>query len=85
MGQLKRLAHFYFKEQVMFLGYVYPFYRSPFAGGFVYPHIGYGYPGYGYSSVNSINAIGSAISNQRLINTGSAIGITQTSTPTVIW
>ena len=70
----------------MFLSYVYPFYRSPFAGGFVYPQFGYGYPGHGYGgSVNSINAIGSAISNQSLINTGSAIGITQISTPTVIW
>lgn len=67
----------------MFLSYVYPFYRSPFAGGFAYPQFGYGYPGYGYGG--SINAIGSAISNQRLINTGTAIGITQTSTPTVIW
>ena len=69
----------------MFPGYMYPFYRSPFAGGFVYPTYGFGYPAYGIGTFNSINSIGSAISNQRLINTGIANGITQTSTPTVIW
>jgi|SanBayMetagenome_1026888.scaffolds.fasta_scaffold55061_3 hypothetical protein len=68
----------------MYSGYI-PFYRP---WGYGYPIMGYGYPvwGYaGYNNINSINAIGSAISNQSLINTGSAIGITQTSTPTVIW
>jgi hypothetical protein len=72
----------------MYSGYI-PFYSRPF--GFGYPSMGYGYPAWGfpgyagYNSYNGINAIGSAISNQSLINTGSAIGITQTSTPTVIW
>jgi len=63
----------------MYTGYMYPFYRSPFIGypGFV--------PGYGYGSFNGINAIGSAISNQSLVNTGNAFGLTQISTPTVIW
>lgn len=71
----------------MYSGYI-PFYRP---WGYGYPAIGYGYPvwgypGYaGYSSFNGINAIGSAISNQSLINTGTATGIIQTSTPTVIW
>ena len=74
----------------MYTGYMYPFYRSPFIGGFGYPGIGPGfgfggYPGYGYGSYTGVNAIGSAISNQSLVNTGSAIGVTQTSTPTVIW
>ena len=73
----------------MYTGYMYPFYRSPFYG-YGYPGVGPGFgfggvPGFGYGSYTGVNAIGSAISNQSLINTGSAIGITQTSTPTVIW
>ncbi len=70
----------------MYLGYI-PFYRG-IGYGYSYPGFGYPYPGFGYggyNSINSINAIGSAISNQRLINTGTATGINQISTPTVIW
>jgi hypothetical protein len=72
----------------MYSGYMYPFYRSWAVGypgyGVGYPAWGYGgYPGYG--SYNGINAIGSAIANQSIINTGSVFGLTQTSTPTVIW
>ena len=71
----------------MFSSYMFPFYRSPFYG---YPGIGpgfgfYGYPGVGYGGYGNINAIGSAISNQRLINTGTATGISQISNPSVIW
>ncbi len=57
----------------MYTNFYYPFYRS-----YAYPVF---YPGYGYSN----NIIGSAISNQRLINTGTAVGVTQISNPTVIW
>lgn len=67
----------------MFTSYMFPFYRSPFIGGF-----GFGYPGFipGYGSFTGINAIGSAIANQSMnvIGTG-AIGGTQIATPTVIW
>lgn len=57
----------------MFRNFYYPFYRS-----YVYPGI---YPSWGYTN----NIIGSAISNQQLVNTGTAIGVNQISTPTVIW
>lgn len=72
----------------MYAGYMYPFYRSPYYGGYGYPGFGFGYgavPGFSYGNYNSVNAIGSAISNQSIVNTGSAIGITQISTPTAIW
>jgi len=63
-------------------GYAYPFYRSPYMfGGYPYGYGGYGGYPYGYSS----NIIGSAISNQNLVNTGTAVGVNQISTPTVIW
>jgi hypothetical protein len=69
----------------MFTGYMFPFYRSPYAIG--YP--GFGYPGYayqGYGSYTGINAIGSAIANQNMNVIGAgAIGGIQTATPTVIW
>jgi hypothetical protein len=67
----------------MYTGYLFPFYRSPFIGtpGWGYPVWGYG----GVNSVNSINAIGSAISNQGFVNIGVANNINQISTPTVIW
>lgn len=60
--------------------YRYPFYRSPFV-----PYYGWGWGGSFVNSNFGINAIGSAISNQSLINTGVATGINQISTPTVIW
>lgn len=72
----------------MFLNYMYPFYRSPFIGGY-----GYGYPGFipgygyrGYGSYTGVNVIGSAIANQSMNVIGAgAIGGTQIATPTVIW
>lgn len=79
----------------MYTGYMFPFYRSPYYGygypgigpGFGYGGYGYGVPGGfgGYGSFTGVNAIGSAISTQNLVNTGTAIGVTQTSTPTAIW
>ena len=74
----------------MFTNYMFPFYRSPYVGGYgVYPGIGpgFGYGGYGgYGSFGGTNIIGSAIANQSMntIGTG-AIGGTQIATPTVIW
>lgn len=65
----------------MFYGYGYPFYRSPYIGGFGYPVWGWG----GYNSFNGINAVGSAIATQNLINTGTATGINQIANPSVIW
>ena len=67
----------------MYTGYLFPFYRSPFA---ITP--GWGYPSWGFggvNSINSINTIGSAISNQGFVNTGIANNISQISTPTVVW
>lgn len=69
----------------MYPGYLYPFYRS-YSYPVVYPYSSwgsYGYApyGYGYGS----NIVGSAVANQSLINTGTASGITQIATPTVIW
>lgn len=73
----------------MFTGsYLYPFYRSPFIGGYGYPYPSWQYAGYGniggYYGGNNI--IGSAIANQNqnVIGAG-AIGGIQTATPTVIW
>lgn len=63
----------------MFNSFYYPYYRS--FGYPVYPNP-YGYP---YGPVYSSNIIGSAVSDQRLVNTGTAIGVNQISTPTVIW
>ena len=63
-------------------GYLYPFYRSPFIGGYGYP--GYGYPGYGPGYYNNI--IGSAVANQSMTTIGAgAIGGIQVATPTVVW
>ncbi len=66
-------------------GYLYPFYRSPFIGGYGYP--GYGYPYYGgYYNSNVSNIIGSAVANQSMTTIGvGAIGGTQIATPTVVW
>lgn len=67
----------------MYSGYMYPFYRSiPY-----YPPVVWGYPYMPYGGYGgfSSNIIGSAIANNSLINTGTAFGITQTATPTVIW
>jgi len=67
----------------MFSGYYYPYYRS--FGYPVYPNpYGYSY-GYPYGSNYSSNIVGSAVSNQNLVNTGNAIGVNQISTPTVVW
>jgi len=66
-------------------GYAYPFYRSPYMfGGYPYGYGGFGGYPYGYGGYSS-NVIGSAISNQNLVNTGTAVGVNQISTPTVIW
>jgi hypothetical protein len=59
----------------MFSGYYYPYYRS-----FVYPM-----PMPMPWSYNTSNVIGSAVSNQDFVNTGTAVGVNQISTPTVIW
>lgn len=70
----------------MYASYLYPVYRG---WGIGYP---WGYPTWGFGGVpgnyyggTAINAVGSAIANQRLINTGTMAGVTQTATPTVIW
>jgi hypothetical protein len=66
-------------------GYLYPFYRSPYIGGYGYP--GYGYPSYGgYYNNNVSNVIGSAVANQSMTTVGAgAIGGIQVATPTVVW
>jgi hypothetical protein len=63
-------------------GYLYPFYRSPYIGGY-----GYGYNPYNYGgSYYNNNVIGSAIANQNMNTIGAgAIGGTQIATPTVVW
>lgn len=65
-------------------GYLYPVYRS-----WNYPvfNPGWGYPGWNYGGNwgYSSNIIGSAVANQSIINTGSATGINQIATPSVIW
>jgi len=65
-------------------GYLYPFYRSPFIGGYG----GYSYPYYGggYYNNNFSNVIGSAVADQTMTTIGAgAIGGIQTATPTVVW
>lgn len=72
---------------------MFPYYRSPYIGGFGVGYPGYGYPGYagyggylGYGGYGGINVIGSAYANQSMNVIGSgAIGGTQIATPTVIW
>ncbi len=66
----------------MYSGYLYPGYRS---WGFGYPSYGFGYPTWGFGGGYGTNIIGSAIANQSLINTGTATGINQIATPSVIW
>ncbi len=58
----------------MFSGYYYPYYRS-----FMYPVMN----PWSYNYANNI--IGSAVSTQDFVNTGTAVGVNQISTPTVIW
>ena len=66
-------------------GYLYPFYRSPYIGGYGYPGYGYGY-GPGYYNNNVSNIIGSAVANQSMNTIGAgAIGGIQVATPTAIW
>lgn len=80
----------------MFSRFIFP---NTFGLGFggINQNIGF-FPGFGFGGINQsiglvpgfgfglgVNAIGSAISNQSLINTGSAIGVSQISTPTVIF
>lgn len=63
-------------------GWGYPGYGPGYGYGF-----GYGYPTWnygGYNSFNGINAVGSAIANQSIVNTGTASGINQIATPSVI-
>jgi len=67
----------------MYRNYLFPFYRSPYIGGYGYP--GYGY-GPGYYNNNVSNIIGSAVANQSMNTIGAgAIGGIQVATPTVIW
>ena len=68
----------------MFNSYLWPNYRSSYFYPYIYPNFGYGYP-YGYGNYSSSNIIGSAIANQSLVNTGTAVGVNQIATPTVIW
>ena len=69
-------------------GYRYPFFRSPYVGGYVYPGYGYDYPyNYGgYYTSNVSNIVGSAVADQSMntIGTGASGGI-QIATPTNIW
>lgn len=68
----------------MYNGYYYPFYRSfPGYPGPFYPQYPYyaNYANYG----SSINAFQSQLSNQSVINTGTATGINQVFTPTAIY
>ena len=63
---------------------MYPYYPYPYPN--IRPHP-YLYPivtPY-YGNYYSSNVIGSAISEQSLINTGNMFGVNQISTPTVIW
>ena len=78
MGWLTRLAHFHFKENIM-IGYLYPFYRSYVPA----PYPIWGYSGYPIGNFGT-NIVGSAIANNSLVNTGTAVGVIQTATPTVI-
>jgi hypothetical protein len=65
----------------VYLGYRYPYYRSPYSYGSIYP---YPTPTYGYPSYYGVNAIGSAIAMNSVINTGSMFDVTQIASPTVI-
>lgn len=82
----------------MFSRFLFPTVVSPFGFGGINQSIGF-FPGFGFGfgginqnigivpgfGFGGINAIGSAISSQSLINTGTATGISQISTPTVIF
>lgn len=63
------------------IGYVYPFYRSFMPTAYPYPMWGYG--GYPMGSFGT-NIVGSALATNSLVNTGTAVGVIQTATPTVI-
>lgn len=71
----------------MFNSYLYPYYRfvpvAYYGGGGWGGYPGYsGYPGYAnYGS----NFFGSSVSNNELINTGTATGISQIANPITIW
>ena len=87
MGQFTRLTHLIIKRKnKMFASYLYPTYRS---WGYGFPGIGFpswGYGGYGgHGRGIGINAVGSAIANQQLFNTGTMTGVSQIATPTAIW
>jgi hypothetical protein len=64
-----------------------PFYRGGW--GYGYPGYGYayGYPAWNYGGYGGYgtNVIGSAIAGQSVINTGTAAGINQIATPSVIY
>ena len=62
--------------------YTYPFYRSNYFRPYVYPMYAYGYNG--YNNFYGINAIGSAIATNNLINTGSMFGVNQIASASVI-
>jgi len=67
----------------MYSSYYYPLYRA-----LPYMPLPYPYPYYNpylYGNTYSSNTIGSAIANQNLVNTGTAIGVSQVANPTVIW
>jgi len=68
-----------------------PFYRG-YGFGYGYPGYGYaaGFPtwnygGYGGWGGYGTNVIGSAVVGQSVVNTGTAAGINQIATPSVIW
>lgn len=64
-------------------GYRYPFYRSPYFGGYGYGYVSpYNYGGGYYNNVSNI--IGSAVADQTMTTIGAgAIGGIQIATPTV--
>ncbi len=67
----------------MYGNYLFPFYRSPFIGGYGYSV----YPGYGLGYYGNVsNIVGSAVANQSMNTIGAgAIGGIQVATPTVVW
>jgi hypothetical protein len=70
----------------MYRSYMFPFYRSPYIGGYGYPGYGYPYNYGGYYNSNVSNILGSAVANQTMTTIGAgAIGGIQTATPTVVW